>query len=74
MQDGAPPHCTNVAELFMKEKSAEELKKSHQQKNWIVWPARCPDFNSLDIHFWGVAQKQVYLQKPGSIEELMKRV
>ena len=41
MQDGAPPHCTNVAKKFL-------LKK---RGTAVSWPAYCPDLNPLDFHF-----------------------
>ena len=71
MQDGAPPHCTNVAKSFLKEKFRGRVISRGTE---FVWPAHSPDLNPLDFHFWAAAQKQVYLQKPESIEELIECV
>ena len=113
MQDGALPHCTNVANF----PEGKITRKSHQQRfalvgkaiidnkqlcgcqntgeikkviqhrarkvslqrvisrgTEFVWPAHSPDRNPLDFHFWAAAQKQVYLQKPESIGELVECV
>lgn len=71
MQDGAPPHCTNVAKSFLTEKFGGRVISRGTE---FIWPAHSPDLNPLDFHFWAAAQKQVYSQKPESIEELVECV
>ena len=70
-QDGAPPHCTNLAKEFL-------LKKFNgrviSRGTPISWPAHSPDLNPLDFHFWGEAQRHVYKEQPKSIEDLIQCV
>ena len=37
----------------------------------IAWPDHSPDLNSLDFHFWALAQRQVYATKPSTVYELI---
>lgn len=68
MQDGAPPHCTNLVKDFLLEKFQDRVISRGTP---IIWPAHSPDLNPLDFHFWGVAQQQVYKEYPETIENLI---
>ena len=37
----------------------------------IIWPAHYPDLNPLEIHFWGLAQQQVYQEHSETIESMI---
>lgn len=71
MQDGAPPHCTTAAKEFLLDKFHGRVISRGTD---IIWPAHSPDLNPLDFHFWAVAQKEVYSQKPESIDSLIECV
>ena len=71
MQDGAPPHCTTVAKIFL-------IDKFHglviSRRTDIIWPTHNPDLNQLDFHFRAVVQKEVYYQIPEYIDSLIECV
>ena len=71
MQDGATPHCTLVAKNFLQEKFQNRVIS---RGSAINWPARSPDLNPLDFHFWGTVQAEVYRAKPQTIENLVEYV
>ena len=71
MQDGAPPHCTTVAKQFLLDKFHGRVISRGTD---IIWPAHSPDLNPLDFHFWAAAQKEVYSQKPETIDSLIECV
>ena len=65
MQDGASPHCTSLAKDFIIEKFQDRVINRGTP---IILPAHSPDLNPLDLHFWGMAQQQVYQEHPETIE------
>nr|XP_012145919.1 PREDICTED: uncharacterized protein LOC105663160 [Megachile rotundata] len=71
MQDGAPPHSTI---------SVREHLSTHFQNRWIgrgapiPGPARSPDLNPMDFHFWGHMKTITYSTHVNSIEELEQRI
>ena len=71
MQDGAPPHCTNLSKQFLLEKFNHRVISRGTP---VAWPAHSPDLNPLDFHFWGVAQQHVYREQPDNIEALIQCV
>ena len=40
----------------------------------IIWPEHSPDLNPLDFYFWASAQKEVYAQKPETIDSVIECV
>ena len=71
MQDGAPPHCTNLSKQFLLEKFNHRVISRGTP---VAWPAHSPDLNPLDFHFWGVAQQHIYREQPDNIEALIQCV
>ena len=71
MQDGAPPHCTNLSKQFLLEKFNHRVISRGTP---VAWPAHFPGVNPLDFHFWGVAQQHVYREQPDNIEALIQCV
>lgn len=37
----------------------------------IIWPSHSPDLTPLDSHYWGAIQKEVYSQKPETMNDLI---
>ena len=66
MQDGTPPHCTNVALQLL-----TEIFKGRviSRRSEIIWPAHSPDLNYLNFWFWGYVESQLI----GKILEISTR-
>ena len=68
MQDGAPPpHYTNVALQFLKEKFRGRVINKRSE---IIWPAHSPNMNPLDFWFWGYVESQPISKNPRNINEM----
>ena len=72
IQDGAPPHRSNLVQTFLK----ETMHRRHLSKE--EWPPKSPDCNPLDFYFWNQAKRKVYAgrhnQPFASEEERIQRI
>ena len=67
MRDGTPPHCTNAALQFLKEKFRGRVISRSSE---IIWPVHSPDLNPLDFWFWGYVESQLISKNPRTINEM----
>lgn len=69
MQDGAPPHFSNVVRHFLTVSFPEWIGRG-APNGCIAWPPRSPDLTPCDFYLWGHIKELVYARKPTSYYEL----
>ena len=67
MQDGAPPHCTNVALEFLGEKFPNHVISRRSNRSW---PARSPDLNPWTFFVCGYREGKLAEKKPVTFENV----
>ena len=71
MQDGAPSHTSNASMSELKKVFGDKIISRFASKfGGIEWPSHSPDLNPLDYSFWSQAQREVWKNKPDTIEDL----
>ena len=70
-QDGAAAHYGRNVRNFL---DGEFFDRWIGRRGTIEWPARSPDLTPLDFFLWGYLKGQLYKTKPGSLEELRRRI
>ena len=53
LQDGAPPHCTDEVQDWLRQNFGDRIIS---RRSSIPWPAQSPDLNPLVFWFWGRCQ------------------
>lgn len=70
-QDGAPAHYAVNVRRFLDETFPNRWIG---RRGAVEWPPRSPDITPLDFYLWGYLKSRVYVNRPGSIEELKIRI
>ena len=70
MQDGAPPHFTNVVRTFLDETFTSWIGC----RGTTDWPARSPDLTPCDFALCGIVQEAVFSRNPDSLQTLRQYI
>lgn len=70
-QDGAAPHTSNMAIVWLERTFGTKLISLRTE---TAWPPHSPDLNPLDFFLWGCLKDRVYSPAPTSTEELKSAI
>lgn len=70
-QDGATPHTTKQSLAACNDLFPQQVISLRGN---IEWPPRSPDLSPLDFFLWGYLKDKVYINNPGTLDELKKNI
>ena len=70
MQDGAPPHYSNVVREYLNQTFNTWIGR----RGTIDWPPRSPDLTPCDYSVWGIMKDNVYSHPINSKSDLRQRI
>lgn len=70
-QDGCPAHYARAVRDYLNE---EYPDRWIVRSGSILWPARSPDLNPVDIFYWGCIKEKVYSKPIQNLSELRQKI
>lgn len=76
MQDGAPPHHTQMVHDFLNEHFTARWmgRSSANLVAPLFWAPYSPDLTPCDFFLWGHLKSMVYRTQPTSLDDLQRRI